>query len=143
MSIYDLVYVSTARFDLGVTRDLAAIDTILVKSRQRNAIVDVTGALLFTEGRFVQALEGEREHVRGVFDRILADPRHADVEILSAQFADRRRFKEWSMAFVGDNEALRVRFQDAPLAALGKRAAGDAMLDFMLDLVRNSDERVH
>jgi hypothetical protein len=29
---------------------------------------------------------------------------------LSSQFADRSRFKEWSMAFVGDSDALRDHF---------------------------------
>jgi hypothetical protein len=56
--------------------------------------VDVTGALLFTEGRFVQVLEGERDKVREIFDRIGADARHADIKILSAQYSDRRRFQD-------------------------------------------------
>lgn len=47
-----------------------------------------------------------------------------------------------SMAFVGDSETLRTQFQNAPLAALGDKPAGDALLDFMLELVRSSDEDV-
>lgn len=119
---------------------LQAVDEILAKARDRNASVDVTGALLFTEGRFVQVLEGEKDKVHEIFDRIGNDPRHADVEILSAQYSDRRRFKEWSMAFVGDDETLRDKFADAPLAALGKRPAGDSLLDFMLEVAQCSEE---
>lgn len=118
---------------------LKAVDDILAKARDRNASVDVTGALLFTEGRFVQVLEGERDKVREIFDRIGADARHAEVEILSAQYSERRRFKEWSMAFVGDDEELRDKFADAPLAALGRRPAGDSLLDFMLELAKCSE----
>ena len=115
------------------------IDEILAKARQCNAKVEVTGALLITEGRFVQVLEGDRNHVRATYDRIEADPRHANVGILSSQFSDRRRFKQWSMAFVGDNEALRNRFDGSPLGELGKKPAGDALLDFMLGLARYKD----
>lgn len=56
------------------------------------------------------------------------------------QFSDRRRFKQWSMAIVGDNQLLRSRFEDSPLAELGKKPAGDALLDFMLELARSNDE---
>lgn len=139
MSIYSLVYSSSARLNPDSSADLAMIDEILAKARQCNAKVDVTGALLFTEGRFVQVLEGDRNDVRATYDRIEADPRHANVEILSSQFSDRRRFKQWSMAFVGDNEALRNRFDGSPLAELGKKPAGDALLDFMLELARYKD----
>lgn len=142
MSIYNLVYMSESRLDPDSAETLQAVDNILAKARDRNALVDVTGALLFTEGRFVQVLEGEREKVREIFERIGNDPRHADVEILSAQYSDRRRFKEWSMAFVGDDETLRDKFADAPLAALGKRPAGDSLLDFMLELAQCSEKTV-
>lgn len=140
MSIYSLVYSSSAQLNPDGSTDIAMIDEILAKARQQNAKVDVTGALLFTEGRFVQALEGDRNDVRATFDRIEADPRHANVEILSSQFSDRRRFKQWSMAFVGDNEKLRNRFDESPLAELGKKPAGDALLDFMLELARCGEE---
>ncbi len=139
MSIYNLVYMSESRMGPPTPATLQAVDDILAVARERNASIDVTGALLFTEGRFVQVLEGERDKVHEVFDRIGADARHADVEILSAQYSERRRFKEWSMAFVGNDEALQAKFADAPLAALGKRPAGDSLLDFMLELVQSSE----
>ena len=139
MSIYSLVYSSNAFPVPAGAIDIAMVDDILAKARERNAAVGITGALLFTEGRFVQALEGERDQVRATYERIRKDPRHSDVDILSSQLAERRRFKEWSMAFVGDSDELRDHFRDAPLAALGSKPAGDALLDFMLELVRNAD----
>lgn len=136
MTVYSLVYSSAST--TGRTGDDFAkdIETILVKSRQNNSACGVTGALLTTEGRFVQVLEGERDNVIATFDRISRDSRHGEIEILSSQYSDRPRFKEWSMAFVGDSEDLRRHFADAPLAALGRRQTGDAVLDFMLDVAR-------
>lgn len=141
MSIYSLVYSSNAGAAPAGAIDIAMVENILATARERNAAVGVTGALLFTEGHFVQALEGERDQVRATFERIRGDPRHSDVGILSSQISERRRFKEWSMAFVGDSEELRDHFRDAPLAALGSRPAGDALLDFMLELVQNADSQ--
>ena len=62
------------------------------------------------------------------------------VEVLASQFGDRRRFKECSMAYVGDSEALRVQFSATSLAALRSRPAGDALLDFILELARSIDD---
>lgn len=140
MTVYSLVYVSRAADDATVETLMPQIEAILATSRRNNSACGVTGALLVTEGRFVQVLEGERDAVQATYERILHDSRHAEVDILSSQYSDRRRFKEWSMAFVGDSPALRQRFADAPLAALGRRQTGDAVLDFMLDVARSPAE---
>lgn len=140
MSTYTLVYVSKAVGSAAGPAAGGEVEAILSTARRKNPACGVTGALLVTEGRFVQALEGERDAVQATFDRISLDPRHEDIEVLSSQFADRPRFAEWSMAFVGDTPALRDRFADAPLAALGRRQTGDALLDFMFDVARSPDE---
>ena len=140
MSIYTLVYVSKASNALLGSDAGTQVENILARAREANTAAGVTGALLFTEGRFVQALEGKRDDVEAMFDRIALDPRHDQIDVLSSQCADRPRFSDWSMAFVGDTPALRARFADAPLATLGHRQTGDALLDFMLDVVRSPDD---
>lgn len=140
MSVYSIVYSSRATGDAAGAGLMPTINNILAKARRRNSACGVTGALLVTEGRFVQVLEGSHDEVEAIFQRISGDSRHDDIEILSSQFSDRPRFKEWSMAFVGDSPALRQHFADAPLAALGRRQTGDAMLDFMLDVARGPAE---
>lgn len=134
MSVYTLVYVSEAAGIAAGPHCGDEIEKILAGSRQRNARCSVTGALLFTEGRFVQALEGARAAVQETFDRIATDGRHGGIDVLPAQFADRPRFKAWSMAFVGDTPALRARFCDAPLIALRRQQTGEALLEFMLEV---------
>jgi hypothetical protein len=44
------------------------------------------------------------------------------------------------MAFVRDNDALRDRFEDSPLADLAKKPPGDTILDFMLELAQSDNE---
>lgn len=140
MSIYTLVYVSKASANAFGVSPMHEIENMLVSAREKNAACGITGVLLFTEGRFVQALEGPREIVHKTFDRIALDPRHDEIDVLSSQLADRPRFKEWWMAFVGDKPALRERFADSPLATLGRRQTGDALLDFMLDVARSPED---
>ena len=48
-------------------------------ARAKNAELRVTGALLITDHYFVQALEGEEDRVRALFDRIRRDDRHDEV----------------------------------------------------------------
>jgi hypothetical protein len=137
MTIFSIVYTSKASSDDLTSGGTPEIDAILATARRRNPDFGVRGALLFTEGRFIQVLEGEQPAVKATFDRIMADPRHHDVEVLCSQFTSKARFDYWSMAFVGDSPALRQRYANAPLAALGRDASGDSLLDFMLEVVRS------
>ena len=137
MSIYTIVYRSAPVFSGSVADYLAEIDRILATARRRNAEVSVTGAMLFNEDWFVQLLEGDKGAVHATFDRIAADTRHEEVEILFDRSTADRRFPEWSMAFVGDAEAIRKRFADSPLARPSVKMHGEEMVDFMVALAHD------
>ncbi|WP_010219691.1 BLUF domain-containing protein [Sphingomonas sp. PAMC 26621] len=139
MSFYTLVYESTATPSVAATMS-AEIESMLATARRRNPAVGIGGALLVTEGRFVQALEGKQSDVQATFDRISLDPRHSDIEILCAQSSTRRRFTEWSMAFVGDTAALRSRYADEPLASLVHKRSGDSLVDFMREIAMSDED---
>lgn len=61
------------------------------------------GALLVTEGWFVQALEGEEQAVRSLYEHIARDGRHEQVAVVDEQNVDGRAFGRWSMAQVSDD----------------------------------------
>ena len=93
--LYSLVYVSTA------TR-LLAIDDIgrlLEKARQRNLDQDVTGVLLYSDGNFMQCLEGPAARLASVYETIKSDSLHFGVIDLVREPIKSREFSEWSMAF--------------------------------------------
>lgn len=139
MPVYTLVYESTATLTERAVLPVE-IDAILATARYWNPQVGVGGALLVTEGRFVQALEGEKRNVEEMLDRIVADPRHRDVAILCAHETTKRRFSEWSMAFVGDTLALRRRYAGEPLASLVEKRSGDRLVDFMREIALSADD---
>jgi len=73
---------------------------IVRKSKANNPAVGVTGVLCFSEGIFLQALEGGRSAVNKLYNRIASDPRHTDVELLCYEEVGERRFAGWSMGQV-------------------------------------------
>jgi hypothetical protein len=108
-----LMYASRALPD--VNQD--ALVAILRKSKLNNPSVGVTGVLCFSEGIFLQALEGGRSAVNQLYNKITSDPRHTQVELLSYSEIGERRFAGWSMGQVNIsrlNPALLLKYSEKP-----------------------------
>jgi hypothetical protein len=80
--------------------DQEELVTILRQSKANNPGTGVTGVLCFSGGIFLQVLEGGRSAVNKLYNRIGADPRHTDVELLLYEEIGERRFASWSMGQV-------------------------------------------
>ena len=97
----------------------ADLPAILAQSRLNNGLDGLSG-LLWTDGdRYLQLLEGPPESVAATLARILADPRHHDVEFASDTAEAERAFGDWTMADLGADaaeERLAVALADAPPA---------------------------
>ncbi len=93
--MFFLVYVSSAARPFS-GKDLRVL---LETCRKNNAELGVTGMLLYKDGNFMQALEGDEGAVRGLYERIAADPRHGGEITLQQGFAEGRQFSDWSMGF--------------------------------------------
>lgn len=75
----------------------AQLQAMLVKARVFNGRHSLTGILLYSDGRFVQLLEGDEQLVRQLYTRIQQDPRHTQVVTVSEGPGPGRRFADWSM----------------------------------------------
>ncbi|WP_418318096.1 BLUF domain-containing protein [Piscinibacter sakaiensis] len=91
-----LLYASRAAESIGHD-DLVAI---LKKSKLNNPRHGITGVLCFSNGVFLQALEGGRSQVSALYSRIVGDPRHHSACLLSVEEIGERRFEGWSMGQV-------------------------------------------
>ena len=93
--LHALVYVSAA------TRLLSADELrhLLERARERNAKEKVTGVLLYSNGNFMQYLEGSAAGLKKVYDVIKADAQHAGIIELLREPIQSREFSDWSMAF--------------------------------------------
>ena len=104
------------------SRAVPAVDqdeliSILRKSKANNPALGVTGVLCFSEGIFLQALEGGRSAVNKLYNRIASDARHSQVELLSYEEIGERRFAGWSMGQVDItrlNPALMLKYSERP-----------------------------
>ena len=90
-----LTYTSEAKLPLLRSQ----IDHILLRSRERNSIEGVTGVLLYTDGRFMQYLEGPKSGLEKVWGVIKADPLHHRIVEDKMERIWVREFEQWSMAF--------------------------------------------
>jgi hypothetical protein len=91
-----LLYVSRAA--QGNTAETLA--NIVRQSKANNPAAGITGLLCSSGEVFMQALEGGRDAVNRLYNRIAADPRHTDVCLLHYAEIAERRFASWSMGQV-------------------------------------------
>lgn len=92
---YYLVYISKTTENL-FNSDLKKI---LTQAQQKNIQLDITGLLLYKNGYFIQALEGDKKIVIELFEKISKDCRHTDVTKVVEKTQGLRLFPNWAMAF--------------------------------------------
>ncbi len=106
-----LMYASRATAAL-TDADLAPI---LRTSREHNPAEGITGLLCYSDGIFVQVLEGGRNAVNARYRRIVEDPRHRDVILLGYEEIAEREFPGWTMGQVNLhrlNPALVLKYSE-------------------------------
>jgi Sensors of blue-light using FAD len=93
--LHALVYVSNAVRRL--TDD--EIASFLVKARARNEKLGVTGVLLYSDGNFMQYLEGSAQALAEIYPAIKASPLHQGIIELLRERIQSREFADWSMGY--------------------------------------------
>ncbi len=97
--------------------DQDALVAILRKSKANNPNTGITGVLCFSEGIFLQVLEGGRDAVNKLYNRVASDTRHTEVTLLCYEEIGERRFAGWSMGQVNMgrlNPALLLKYSERP-----------------------------
>jgi hypothetical protein len=103
--LYRLIYHSRNRIQ-GSAEDIDRnLRDIMAGARRRNAMLGITGALMFNASAFVQILEGPRANVEQLYQRIRRDSRHDGVALLTFTEVKERAFGHWAMAFISAREA--------------------------------------
>lgn len=73
--------------------------TLLHRSQAYNQRHGITGVLLYQAGQLMTVLEGPRDAVRTLFERIQLDARHRNVLLLSDGPAVQPTFPDWTVGF--------------------------------------------
>ncbi len=143
MRIKQLVYASRQAVEFDGLR----LVSLLYTARDRNAALDITGVLLYSNGLFVQCLEGPPDNVDAIYAKICQDPRHQELVVLQSIDTDERHFKSWMMgcAKVSDYQALelmRSEWQSASSAMdrTGWLSPGFVLMKTMWDIYKDFGE---
>jgi Sensors of blue-light using FAD len=96
-----LVYISWAT----QLMQAADLDRILLKARENNFQAGITGILLYRNGIFMQYIEGYRDTLQVLLEKLRHDPRHEDLTVMDFSPIDQRYFPAWEMQ-TGDFEYL-------------------------------------
>lgn len=92
---YRLIYKSKA--SPNVTD--ADFRTIAMFSSLWNKKHNISGLLLQCNGHIMQVLEGPKDEVKGLYERIARDKRHYDVTVELSRKCEKPIFQEWSMGY--------------------------------------------
>jgi hypothetical protein len=96
MQLYRLVYYSEAADNLT----LQDVKSIAEKASIKNASLLISGGLLYCESKFLQILEGGIRPVNKLFETILQDRRHKNVNLIHFSRVSKREFEGWDMSLV-------------------------------------------
>ncbi|MGB4499529.1 MAG: BLUF domain-containing protein [Methylococcaceae bacterium] len=131
--MFRLVYFSSAT-QLFSKEDL--ID-LLVKSKDKNSHLGITGILLYKDGNFMQILEGKGAAVLKLYEIICKDIRHKNPIVVIKTPTDERLFSDWSMGFknLNDEDVHQIEgyhpFMNKPLTFGGLGYSEDICLDLL------------
>lgn len=101
--LYNLIYISKA---IKLMREDELL-FLLNQSTSWNESHELTGMLIYIEGRFLdqlegrfmQVLEGSQYEVERIFENIKKDSRHHQLIVLRQEDLEVRNFDNWSMGF--------------------------------------------
>lgn len=125
--LYELLYVSTLAPDQSVT----VVADIARYSRASNGAANITGILVFDGMRFCQQLEGTQKQVLALEQKIRADFRHVDMQVLHHAPLAERRFRCFTMGY--------SMLEDTEVLARLQAVDGQAALDSFLSLLPHID----
>lgn len=93
MRTSSLVY--TSRSTRPVT--MKVLQQLTEHASRKNALVGITGLLLYGSGNYLQVLEGNQASIKILYERIRKDKRHTAVELLCQHERESRLFPDWNM----------------------------------------------
>ena len=122
--LFCFLYHSKIAPDVGVS----CVAEIVKTARSFNKEHQITGMLVFDGQRFCQYIEGPRQDLQALIDRIEVDARHHQFEPKHhAPLNGKRMFSNWSMAYVLVDDA-------EPLDDL-ERVVGPAAIEILESLI--------
>jgi hypothetical protein len=97
--LVQLIYVSVPAIDVA-----EATAQFLINAQHKNKLEGISGMLISSPKFYIQIIEGDREAVNTLFNKICNDPRHTKPTIVRYCETRSREFEDWSMLHISFNE---------------------------------------
>jgi len=98
--LYEILYSSVAIQKFSAD----GIQSLLSQCFENNKENDITGCMIYKKREFIQVIEGEKKHVKALFEKIKHDKRHTKVQIIWEGETKQRSFNQWLMGFYNFDE---------------------------------------
>ncbi len=137
--MHTLAYISHETWPM--TRDKLFI--LLQLCREKNLAHNITGLLLYVDGKFVQVIEGNKSDIDQLYANIKQDSRNKQVTQLIYKKIETRNFEKWEMGFVSAleveirNIAGLSRFLDPNYDIDSIAKQNDEVFDLLIDFRKN------
>ena len=113
--LVQIIYVS--RSSVNATANFTGIEPkiarILAKSRLNNRKNGLVGVLYFGDGCFFQCLEGSEVEIDKLYDKLLQDPRHNSLKLISRKQITHLSFTNWAIKYVPLENKLNAELKAA------------------------------
>lgn len=100
---YAICYVSTASKDISMQE----INNLLEQSKKENSGRNIKGLLLYSEGNFLQILEGEKKQVLQLYGKITEDPRHHTIIQILGREIKQGSFDDYKADVISEKDRYR------------------------------------
>lgn len=136
VNLATLCYASTA------TERCSAIEIGLIveAATRNNARANITGALFFGNNYFLQFLEGSRHDLNLLYNKIIRDERHTNMQVLELKEIGSRCFPEWSMKYVRSPSVASKIYREVGLKEFNPYLLDSIALNTMALAFRNHHE---
>jgi len=140
--LYRLTYASRSTFkpflnEGGVDSNIAQI---LHTARESNKRAGLVGALYYGNGCFFQCLEGKKEKIDVLFEKLLKDGRHKDLKILSYEPIIKSGFSSWEMKYATIDNEVRSFLRQHGITKFDPYKFTDQMTTNLVEMLQKADD---
>lgn len=119
---------------------LQDLNDILTVARDFNAKNDICGVLYYADGSFFQCLQGSKDCVEQLYQRICEDKRHHEIIGFKICEISETKFKDWSMKYVQRNSNITKFFKDLSFNSFSPSALDETTLPVFLKHLFEADQ---
>lgn len=136
VNLATLCYASTA------TERCSSIEIGLIveAAKKNNARLNITGVLFFGNNYFLQILEGPRHHINILYNKIVKDERHTNMQVLELREIGSRCFPEWTMKYMRSPSVAAKIYREVGLKEFNPYLLDSIALNALALAFRNHQE---